>query len=299
MFRKKQQDPNNREPTRPQFSASVFSYYSSRSARSGERQSKDAADTSKRPVNRWFRLLPSILALIIIVSCIFYATSLSNQPKIQINRSSNTQLLRSAEFYQHAASKIMSSSVFNRSKLIIDTDKFAKQLESEYPELGKVSVIIPLISHRPIVVVQPAEPVMVLSTKNGNYIVDEQGRALIKAEAAKSSLRDNLLEATDESGIVADQSKQLLPLNTVKFIGEVYGQLIASNQSIKTLTFPPVTNEVHVRTEGRPYYLKFDLQGDPRQQVGAYLAASEKLETDKITPSEYIDVRVPEKVFYK
>jgi hypothetical protein len=54
-----------------------------------------------------------------------------------------------------------------------------------------------------------------------------------------------------------------------------------------------------VRLPGQKYHLKFSMLTDPRQAVGSYLAIRDKLAKENATPSEYIDLRTDEKVFYK
>lgn len=299
MFKKKKQQSNNRgsQARKP---ATVFSYYSTRQSSNVQSSSQTRQPRNDQQTKQGIvTILPSLLAMFVIVACVLYATSLDSQPRIQINSSTNKQLLRDSNFYQKAGGKIIQSSIFNRSKLTIDTNGVAAELEGEYPELGKVSVIIPLVSRRPIIEVQPAQAMIRLTGSSGSFIVDEQGRVLVKGADATSRVRDSLPNVIDESGLKLELGKQVLPITVVDFINQLASQLNAKHITSQSLTLPAIANELHLRVEGTTYYVKFDLQGDPRQQAGAYLAAKEKFETDKTTPSEYLDVRVPEKVFYK
>jgi hypothetical protein len=67
---------------------------------------------------------------------------------------------------------------------------------------------------------------------------------------------------------------------------------------IKSLTFPPLAQELDLATEDQPYFVKFYLGGDPLVQAGTFLAARHQFSSG-VKPSVYLDVRVPGKIFYK
>jgi hypothetical protein len=85
----------------------------------------------------------------------------------------------------------------------------------------------------------------------------------------------------------------------VAFIQEVAGQLKAKNMAIDSLTLPALADELDVRVKGLPYFIKFNIQANPRQSAGAFLAAKQHLDSQHVTPSQYVDVRVEEKAYYK
>lgn len=298
MFKKNKKKPENRIKPEAESPAAVFSYYSSRAPLPSSRPKPDRTSSPDGHSRHWLALLPSILAGAAIVGSCLFATSLNTHAKVQINNINNSkQLLRDTAFYQKASQALLSRSIFNQSKLTIDTANVAKQLEAQYPELGNVTVIIPLVSRQPIIEVEPAQAILQLSGQGGSYIIDDQGRALAKANDARSSLRDSLPNVIDESSLEISIGKRVLPLNTIHFIGDLTSQLVAKQLVIQKMTLPAIAEELHVYVERQPYYIKFDIQGDAREQAGSYLAAKLKLDSDK--PTEYIDVRVPEKVFYK
>lgn len=301
MFKRKKQNTTKRLTTQNNSAAPVFSYYANRTTEPRERQSPRSQKTTQVSAARtpWLTLLPSFIALGGILISIFYATSLSLSPKIQIDGTNKQQLLRSTGFYQQEAGRLMSSSLFNRSKLTIDTAKLASQLQEKYPELGHVSVIIPLLGRRPIIEVQPATAQLQLTTLSGSFIIDQQGRALIASKDVTSSLRDSLPNVIDESGLSVEVGKSVLPVANTTFMADLGFQLKAKQLHIQNLTLPALANELRLKLTDKPYFVKFDMQSDVRQQVGAFIATKEKLEAEGITPAEYIDVRLADKVFYR
>jgi hypothetical protein len=94
-------------------------------------------------------------------------------------------------------------------------------------------------------------------------------------------------------------NKQALSNSDLAFILYVYDELEA--QSIKTsyYTLVPNSRELDVKPAAQPYTIKFNLEEDPKVQTGSYLALRGYLQTNKITASQYIDVRVLGRAYYK
>ncbi len=300
MFRKKQTAPSVRNVQRSP-SANVFSYYSARSpAESANRRAEPAAVRLRRSRLGWLKYAPSLIAGAALIVCLVSISTLDVTPKIQAVSSQNARTIaRSTAAYEDQAGDIFARSIFNRSKLLIDTDKVARELKAAFPELGEVSVILPLISRRPIIEVQPAKAALILAGSGGAYIVDQEGRAVIKANDVESSIRDQLPVVQDQSDIPITRGKGVLSKEAVSFIWQFTGQLAQKQIPLQSLTLPATANELHARIEGKPYYIKLDIQGEGRLQAGTFIAVKERLEGDGLVPGEYLDVRVPEKAFYK
>lgn len=303
MFRKKQTPPANTPRNVQRMpSSTVFSYHASRmpSDTPERRNQTTAASQSRIRFNTtWLRYTPSFVAGLLLIVCMVYVSTLDTTPKIQAVAGTSKTMVQNASSYEGEAKKLLEKSITNRSKLLIDTDRVAEELRDTFPELGNVSVIIPLVSRRPIIEVQPSQPGLIAASSEGVFIVDVEGRVLAKAADADSSVRDNLPVVRDESGIAIERSKILLPKETVAFIREIDGQLQANKTPVESMTLPAISNELHVRIKGKPYYVKFDVRGQGREQAGTFLAVRERLEKENKTPAEYIDVRVSEKAFYK
>jgi len=253
-----------------------------------------------KPQMTWLKYAPTLLAAAALAVSLFYVTTLSTRPNIQIQRSSDQTLVSSVDRYEKEAEAILRRSLLNRSKLTINTDKIAAELHEAFPELGDITVVIPLVDRRPVVQAQPIPPALALSTqKNGVFVIDAKGRAIAKAADVDSSVRDALPLVRDESGLDIEVGSGALPETNVAFIQEIFGQLAGKQIVIESISLPATTNELRVQVRGKPYFVKFDLQGEGRFQAGTYLAVKAKLERDGVTPAEYIDVRVPEKAFYR
>lgn len=213
---------------------------------------------------------------------------------------SGSFFLHTTADYQQTAAQTLRSSIFNHNKLTVDTSAVSHELLTKYPEIRTATVAIPLIGSRPVVYIQPYQPAFVLSTvSNQAFLIDETGRALAPTSQIANMGELSVPTLEDQSGLPVTRGQQALPEGTVQFTQQVTRILDAAKVHYQSLTLPAGTSELDVRISGVPYYVKFNLQGDARQQAGTFLAAKQRLEQDKTTPAQYIDVRVPERAYYK
>lgn len=308
MRRKKQIPEQKVRQVRPQQSANVFSYYANRSTgenvrtRRGMHQAAAPTDRKKpklRPDRAWLPLVPSFIAGAVLAGCLLYISSLSSDPKLQIAGNTKLGITHDVTEYEAGIRKILDSSITNKSKLLINSNEIAGRIADEYPELGDVSVVLPLIGRRPVVQAEPAAPKLVLTTVDGGFVLDENGRIMAEAADIESSVRDALPVLRDESGLSLELGRYALSKESVNFVAAVAAQLQRKDMTIQSMILPTVPNEMHVRMAGKPYYVKFNLRDESRVQAGTYLATHKKLSQDNVEPREYIDVRVPGKVYYK
>jgi len=309
-LRKKQTQIRQGRTVRPRQPANVFSYYSARSGTTRQQSRRtDPAPPIKREkdqknlrrtANRWAAYIPSLIVGLVLLLCMVYVSTLTGNPRLQmVGNPQASGLVAGVAAYETDVQAVFSESLLNRSKLLINTDELAKKLQDKFPELGEVAVVLPLIGRRPIVQIRPAEPALTLGTLQGALVIDEHGRTIAKARDVESSILDKLPTLQDESGLSLERGNYALPEETVTFVKSIAGQLDSKRLKVGSMLLPVTANELHVRLQGKPYFVKFNVRGQGRTQVGTFIATKEKLEAGKITPREYIDVRVPGKAFYK
>jgi hypothetical protein len=311
--RKAKQEPQNQEADRRRVqrgnTPQAFSYYTSRVSepshdRTSARKAPDPAkDKEQQPKQkRPFQLksvlagLPFWLLIMVAIVCAIKMLTLSESPKIVIvGENANTaSYARSTDIYAAAAQKLLASSFTNRCKLTVNTDGITQSLRRDFPELVDVSMSIPLVSNRPVVYIQPAEPSVVLQSTNGNFAINSTGFVL----TSLTTLPGGVPTVVDESGITPHPGVQLLPSGTVSFIQTVAYQLNAEHLDISSFVLPAGSPyELDVHLTGKPYVIKFNLEADALTQSGAAVATIQQL--GGTVPQSYIDVRVPNRVYYK
>ena len=244
--------------------------------------------------------MPSYIALFAVLVSAGYILSLNNNPKVVLLSDKQGQyLLRDISVYQKASKAIMSRSILSRSKFTIDTNALAEEMKKQFPELDEVAITIPLAGRRPIFELSSSRPALILVTQDNSLVIDQNGRAVVSTADLPKKSNLSIPLVTDQSGLKSGVGKIAMPSGTVNFIQMVTDQLKAKKLTVKNIELPAVANELRVRLDGQPYYIKFNLEGRAREQVGAYLSAKQKFETDHSVPSEYVDVRVDERVYYK
>jgi hypothetical protein len=279
----------------------AFSYYNNRGNATPERHRNDRVKDEKQPQTKRVtrsRLsqLPMWLLLGLGVVCAAKILLLSTNPKVIVlgTNSVSEHYVEDKDVYAVAAHRLLASSLTSHTKLTIDLNGTARALQSQFPELQNVSLTLPLMGSRPIVYAQLAQPSMVLQTPGTNYALNANGVVLAKVQGtpAGSPL------VVDQSGLKPQIGKQLVPSSTVAFIRTVAYQLKSKQLPTSAFVLPSgKPYELDVRLENEPFVIRYNLTSDSMVQSGATVATLQQLGND--SPAEYLDVRVPGRVYYK
>jgi hypothetical protein len=239
------------------------------------------------------RLIPTLIALLAILVSVAYNTTLSTTPSI--NFSGDSSIYHSKTEYKNGIAKILDTSILNKSKLTFNTHKAQTDILKSYPELDAITIGLPVIGRRPTITMHVRQPALILTTKSNSFVLDTNGKVVAETKQVISSITSQLLTAQDQSGLELHVGDQALTIITIAFITNIKAQLTAKQLIVSGLTLPSGGNEIDIHIKDVPYFVKTDSSGDARVQIGDFLAAKES----GISPYEYIDARVEEKVFYK
>jgi len=282
----------------PDSRAPKFNYHSVRSSseiNQGRTNREQQTELSDKTQSNWLKHTPTIIAIIVVVGSLMYALTLSTTPKVVILGQTNQTIMQNTTTYQQAAQKILNSSLMNRTKVTINTDNIASQLEKEFPELNGISIVIPLTGHTPELEIRPAQSILLLSNPQGQFVINQQGNAVLMLNSSLVN-KFTLPVVTDTSGFKVQLGKEALPATSMTFIKTVIDQFAAKNVPIQTMTLSSTPYELDVQVRGVPYYIKFNLLADPLYSVGTYFSA---IKAANPKPVQYIDVRIPGRAFYK
>jgi hypothetical protein len=284
----------------------AFSYSSQRDSRPepGRKQS-NLADKRHRmlSIRFWARRSGLLVAVVAVLVCLVSIVSLSNQPRIiLLDENDGSYAFHDQAAYQKAASEYLSSSIWNKNKITVNTGAASAELKKRYPELATVQVTLPLIGHRPIYYLTANQPAFVLQTVNGTYVLDQNGKVLITKDAAPEAVVAKLPVITDQTGIRAELGSQAMSAQDALFVQTVVSMLNEKGVTVSSLSLPPnAVQQLDVRVAGQAYIVKFNMHDREavRQQVGTYLATAKTLADQNTTPAQYIDVRVPGRSYYQ
>jgi hypothetical protein len=239
-----------------------------------------------------------VLCTAVLISVISVLSLSTHAELMPLQSSDRGSFLRSQADYQAAADKLLGGSLWNRNKITIDTGKFSQQMMRQFPELSSVSVTLPLLAHRPVVYLQPAQPALVLATDGGSFVIDERGKALLPADGSSGEAK--LPQVVDQSGLRVQLNHQALSADDISFVQTIIAQLAAKHVAVSSMVLPAGSSELDAHIAGQPYFVKFNLQDpDARQQAGTFLATITSLQGQHITPAHYVDVRVDGRAYYQ
>jgi hypothetical protein len=227
-----------------------------------------------------------------VIFCLVYSLLIQPNSKVELSDSS----YRAPSVYKKEVDTELGS-LKNRTKITLDEQGLINTLQSKFPEISGGTIELPLFNEKPTLHLDISSPAFFFSSGDISYIVSSQGKA-VAMHAAMPGIH-NLPVVNDQSGFQASPGKQVLGASGIDFIQTIIRQCQYAKVPISSLSLPRLAQELDLRTTDRPYYVKFYLGGDATVQVGQYLASRHKFDTTNSQPSEYLDVRVAGKVFYK
>jgi hypothetical protein len=300
MWGRKPKNTQSRRSRVPGSDRSVFSYYQNRVIPDSDSVKATSEREKKRASQVKRHHIPMIITLLVIAACFMYILTLSSNPKVIVvneQDQATASLLRSPQVYESAIHKMLESSVFNKSKITVNTTGLARSIQTEFPEVSEAIVSLPLVNRRPVVYLQITQPAFLLTSAQDTYAIDPSGRVIMKGDSTLP--HSDLAKIDDQTGQKPEIGKAFLPASQVKFMQDIQAQLKAKGVSDLSFTLPAIPDEAYLKIAGKSYIVKLTFSGDPRLQVGTFLAVRQKLETDKVNPAEYIDVRVEDRAYYK
>lgn len=232
------------------------------------------------------------LCLIAVVGfCLVYTLAVRGQPKVV----SNTFIYHPKNVYVESATREFSA-LRDRTKITFDEAGAAVSLKKEFPEISTLRIELPIFGERPVLHLLVAVPELILSSSGQSYVISSDGVAVGLSSDFKQI--SNLPTISDQSGFKTATGLKVLGSSEISLVNQLIDACKASKIPIAQLTLPPRAKEIDLQTKDKPYIVKFNLDGDPKIQIGQFLAARHQFANGG-DPASYLDVRVAGKIFYK
>lgn len=274
----------------------IYSYRSVRNETESPYNRDNPSDRVQTQGSKFILRFSKILFVLIFILGIFYATTIEPNSKINIKDNFNANP-RSINSYEQGVDTIIDSSYLNKNKLTFDVKKIENEIKQKYPEIGLVEVSVPFLGHQPKVMIAFSEPVAKLVTEGQTYILDGNGIALFSEKDATNSLNvSELISVNDGSGNEITIGKPALSFDQLKYIQEIVAQAKRKNIKINTIALSAGGSGINVNYSDTDYIVKYSFYADARQSSGAYYAVYDFISDQ---PKEYVDVRIPDKVYVK
>jgi len=245
--------------------------------------------TDKRAVI--FNIADIILLAILLIGLV-YSLLLRPNPQIKVDSSP----YHSSADYQSQIAPLFKG-FKNSNKLTFDEASVVSAIQRKFPEVHSARIELPFFSEQPVVWLDISAPAFKLVNDQNNLLIDEQGTAV--AKSAEFPNIKNQITVQDQTGFKVAVGQQVLSSDGVELINTVIAQTKQAHVMIASLSLPPRAQELDLKTSDQPYFVKFYLGGDALSQTGQFLAARHQFAKNGKAPSQYLDVRVPGKIFYK
>ncbi len=262
--------------------------------------------TGKRySINGPFQKVISGFVLFIIALVIINILYISPNPKVIIlnNNVKLAQVYNSIygkDLYGFVQNQL-SSSILNNNKLFINLSGISKKIRSNYPVFNVVNMSDGLISHQVTVTLLSEDPSFyIVSKDSGNYVLDQNGVAILKYNSPLNQIGLNLATIQDHRNISYKIGSLVLSSSEVNFINTILTQFKLKKYSVTGISINAEGQELDINLKNINYYIKFNLAtNDPDIQIGSYFATANYLKNNNISPSQYVDVRLEGRVYYK
>lgn len=297
LRRNKQTQPP-RQPLQNTARTPVYSYHSLRNAQSNEPRSGTTAQLDKVSQPAKLQVLVRRFTLGLLVAVLLFGLWLRPDPQVTLLSMPGT-IARQDITYHEGIERIWRQRLLNQSKLTIQTNKLSADIEQSFPEIDSAKIELPLMGRLPNVVITPGTPAVVLVTQKGGFYINGSGKTMARVDQVTGSVLDAITVVRDDSGLIPEAGKQALPRQTVLTILQLVELSATAKLTLELMVLPPTPNEIDITIKGSPYIVRLSLDQDPRQGIGALLALREKFKNDNIQPVAYVDLRVPDKAFYK
>jgi hypothetical protein len=235
------------------------------------------------------------------LSLAVFATTLNNNPIIEVSSSEN--LTYDINEYENASKDILNSNIFNRSKILFQQDDFETKLKDEFPEINTVNANVPIGGRSLAVFLSLAEPFANVSSGQQKVIINSEG-VLVKTNIDTND--NNLLNVRftipQENFEQGSRVLTTTEVNLLKILNDEMTNLKfkdGSNAEIQEVLFNVADGQLEAKLKQKPFFIKLSSFNEGDIQVGGAVATLKQLDREDSLPLEYIDARVPGRVFVK
>lgn len=145
------------------------------------------------------------------------------------------------------------------------------------------------------------QPVFVWRGLGEQQFIDEEG-VLFTDNMYKDIAVSKLPLIEDQGGAAVEAGQTVLTDTIVSDIAALYKQLpdlYSGGAKVSKILLPRSTREIQAQVTGQNYVIKFSAERSIDEQIGELRLLLDLLKQTNTVPSSYIDVRVPNKVYYK
>lgn len=235
---------------------------------------------------------PIIYGFVILL--LIYAVIASNLLKIKDIEIVGNQTLNS-EGIKTQVQAVVGSSILNQNILFVSSSQISKQLKSNYYQISNVKLErIPLNTIK--ITITEQQPSIIWKTGNNTAVFTQDGRAY--SGEPNQQLLKSLPIVEDTTNLPVHVGEKVVSEQFIGFVVEVSKQLPRRGVDVANMQIEETTTELVVITK-QGYKIRFDTTRALEQQITDLIAVLDLVKKQNKKITQYIDLRINSKVFYK
>lgn len=234
----------------------------------------------------WTRWVAVAVAIIAILFTLGQLTALKHV-QVKGNHSLTTAHI------DQLAHQGLAKQLFGHNVALVDTGGLAAYLQKEEPGIKQVSIHRHLPHTLSLTIVERL-PALNWKTNGSVYLLDTNATVIGPTPPAYAALPT----VTDSSNLPAKVGERVAPTAFVGFCISIVQLIPTAGYTIQDMTVPETTSEIYVQTT-QGVLLKFDTTRPAGEEIADLQAVKAQLAAAHKTPSQYIDLRIAHKAYYK
>lgn len=219
---------------------------------------------------------------------------------VRVQVAATTTRVRPA--YRARIESYITSKVALRQSWLVDDTQLLEYVQGEHPEVKTVSAEArSLVGGSLDVTLGFRKPKYIWKTAGGTKFIDKDG-VLFSVNAFTNVDVDSLPVVEDQSPAGSKDGNAVISTRVGEYIAYVYTgvpKLFGSDSQVTSVILPPRAREINAKVNTVPYVIKLSTERGIEQQVAELGELVTYLNSAGIQPSEYVDVRIENKAFYR
>lgn len=187
---------------------------------------------------------------------------------------------------------------------MLNSSSFETKIKTMFPEVESAVVVTPLAGRRLQVGLELEKPLARLNQalSNSQAVLSYSGTVVLEDDATLINEKFAQIPSISIPNITYSVGDQILTSSEAGLIRLLINEFDGSTpyrHKVKSIEFDVQKREIRVRFESVSYFAKLTPERESRVQVGALVSALKSMTEQSSLPTEYIDVRVDDRVFVK
>jgi cell division septal protein FtsQ len=195
------------------------------------------------------------------------------------------------ELVRTKTESIIRKGFFNDNLLTLRAGKATKDLIETEP-LIKTATLERNWPNKLTVIIEERRPSLNWTSGNQTYLLDGDGTVI------GPTTEPGLANVVDTTNLPVKAGERVAPRRFVEFVSSLSAQIPSAGVKIVSFRVPDTTSEVYAQTESG-YIIKFDTTRGAAEQLEDLRRVLATLSKLRKTPAEYIDLRIPNKAYYR